>query len=158
MQFQESTYPQILSFTFLQHNISGTEVPTLFLFGISGMNILTFGSPYPFSPCTSVPSWKKTPSFIFLKPETSLHEPMYHFLSILIFLMRLSIFSLTTMLKIFLFNSTGISPDVCFAQMFYIYEFSAMESSFLFIMFISHFISIYNLLRYTFILTSATII
>lgn len=37
MQFQESTYPQILSFTFLQHNISGAEVPTLLLFGFSGM-------------------------------------------------------------------------------------------------------------------------
>uniref|UniRef100_A0A8C0K712 Olfactory receptor 51A7-like n=2 Tax=Canis lupus dingo TaxID=286419 RepID=A0A8C0K712_CANLU len=95
----------------------------------------------------------------FIKTETSLHEPMYYFLSMLAFSdLGLSISSLPTMLRIFLFNVTGISPDACFAQEFFIHGFSAMEASVLFIMSIDRLIAICNPLRYTSIPTSARVI
>lgn len=95
----------------------------------------------------------------FIRSEPSLHEPMYYFLSMLALSdLGLSISSLPTMLKVFLFSSPEISPSVCFAQEFFIHEFSAMESSVLLIMSFDRFVAICNPLRYTSILTSARVL
>ncbi|XP_062951802.1 olfactory receptor 51A7-like [Cynocephalus volans] len=91
----------------------------------------------------------------FIKTETSLHEPVYYFLSMLAFSdLGLSFSSLPTMLSIFSFNATGISSDACFAQEFFIHIFTAMESSVLFIMSVDRFMAIYNPLRYTSVFTT----
>lgn len=84
---------------------------------------------------------------------------MYYFLSMLAPSdLGLSLSSLPTMLRIFLFNAPGISPDACIAQEFLIHRFSAMESSILLITSFDRFIAICNPLRYTSILTSARVI
>uniref|UniRef100_A0A2K6EB46 Olfactory receptor family 51 subfamily A member 7 n=1 Tax=Macaca nemestrina TaxID=9545 RepID=A0A2K6EB46_MACNE len=89
------------------------------------------------------------------KTEPLLHEPMYYFLTMLaVSDMGLSLSSLPIMLRIFLFNAMGISPDACFAQEFFIHGFTLMESSVLLIMPLDRFIAIYNPLRYSSILTS----
>ncbi|XP_037696696.1 olfactory receptor 51A7-like [Choloepus didactylus] len=94
----------------------------------------------------------------FIKTESSLLEPMCYFLSMLsVSNLGLSISSLPTMLRVFLFNATGISSDACFAQEFFIHGFSAMESSVLLIMSIDRFIAVYNPLKYTSILTSTRV-
>ncbi|XP_036602903.1 olfactory receptor 51A7-like [Trichosurus vulpecula] len=93
-----------------------------------------------------------------IKTETSLHEPMCHLLAVLaISDMGLSLSSLPTMLRIFLFNLPGISPDACFAQEFFIHSFTVMESSVLLIMSFDRCIAIHNPLRYSTILTTARI-
>ncbi|KAL4695845.1 hypothetical protein H8957_001863 [Semnopithecus entellus] len=90
-----------------------------------------------------------------IKTEPLLHEPMYYFLTMLaVSDMGLSLSSLPTMLRIFLFNVMGISPDACFAQEFFIHGFTLMESSVLLIMPLDRFLAIYNPLRYSSILTS----
>ncbi|XP_016013422.2 LOW QUALITY PROTEIN: olfactory receptor 51A4-like [Rousettus aegyptiacus] len=99
----------------------------------------------------------------FLKTKTSLNEYFLYYYLYYFFCMLalsdlgLSISSLPTMLRIFLFDATGISPDACFAQEFFIHGFSAMVSLVL-IMSVSRFIAIRNPLRYTSILTTVRVI
>uniref|UniRef100_H0XT32 G-protein coupled receptors family 1 profile domain-containing protein n=1 Tax=Otolemur garnettii TaxID=30611 RepID=H0XT32_OTOGA len=83
---------------------------------------------------------------------------MYYFLSMLaVSDLGLSLSSLPTMLRIFVFNATGISPNACFAQEFFIHGFTDMESSVLLIMSFDRFLAIRNPLRYSSILTSARV-
>ncbi|NP_001164905.1 olfactory receptor 51A7 [Oryctolagus cuniculus] len=93
-----------------------------------------------------------------IKTEPSLHEPMYYFLAMLaVSDMGLSLSSLPTMLRIFLFSAMEISPNACFAQEFFIHGFTVMESSVLLIMSLDQFLAIHNPLRYSSILTSKTV-
>uniref|UniRef100_G1U141 Olfactory receptor family 51 subfamily A member 7 n=1 Tax=Oryctolagus cuniculus TaxID=9986 RepID=G1U141_RABIT len=71
--------------------------------------------------------------------------------------MGLSLSSLPTMLRIFLFSAMEISPNACFAQEFFIHGFTVMESSVLLIMSLDRFLAIHNPLRYSSILTSKTV-
>nr|XP_036856889.1 olfactory receptor 51A7-like [Manis javanica] len=140
-------------------NTSDVEISTFFLIGIPGMQEVHIWISIPICLMYLVAILGNCTILFFIKTETSLHEPMYYFLSMLaVSDLGLSISSLPTMLRVFLFNATGISPDACFAQEFFIHGFSAMESSVLLIMSIDRFIAIYNPLRYTSILTSARII
>ncbi|XP_036856889.2 olfactory receptor 51A4-like [Manis javanica] len=140
-------------------NTSDVEISTFFLIGIPGMQDVHIWISIPICLMYLVAILGNCTILFFIKTETSLHEPMYYFLSMLaVSDLGLSISSLPTTLRVFLFNATGISPDACFAQEFFIHGFSAMESSVLLIMSIDRFIAIYNPLRYTSILTSARII
>ncbi|XP_036740856.2 olfactory receptor 51A7-like [Manis pentadactyla] len=140
-------------------NTSEVEISTFFLIGIPGMEHAHIWISIPICLTYLVTILGNCTILFFIKTETSLHEPMYYFLSMLaVSDLGLTISSLPTMLRVFLFNATGISPDACFAQEFFIHGFSAMESLVLLIMSIDRFIAIYNPLRYTSILTSARII
>ncbi|XP_012641887.2 olfactory receptor 51A4-like [Microcebus murinus] len=140
-------------------NTSKLEISMFFLIGIPGMDYAHVWVSIPICLMYLVAILGNCTILFFIKTETSLHEPMYYFLSMLAFSdLGLSISSLPTMLRIFLFNATGISSDACFAQEFFIHAFSAMESSVLFIMSVDRFIAIYNPLRYTSILTSDRVV
>ncbi|XP_036740853.2 olfactory receptor 51A4-like [Manis pentadactyla] len=140
-------------------NTSEVEISTFFLIGIPGMEHAHIWISIPICLMYLIAILGNCTILFFIKTETSLHEPMYYFLSMLaISDLGLIISSLPTTLRVFLFNATEISPDACFAQEFFIHGFSAMESSVLLIMSIDRFIAIYNPLRYTSILTSARII
>uniref|UniRef100_A0A452UVC6 G-protein coupled receptors family 1 profile domain-containing protein n=1 Tax=Ursus maritimus TaxID=29073 RepID=A0A452UVC6_URSMA len=139
-------------------NTSEVAISTFFLVGIPGMEHAHIWVSIPICFVYLLAILGNCTILFFIKTETSLHEPMYYFLSMLAFSdLGLSISSLPTMLRIFLFNATGISPDACFAQEFFIHGFSAMESSVLFIMCMDRLIAIYSPLRYTSILTSARV-
>ncbi|XP_029771055.1 olfactory receptor 51A7-like [Suricata suricatta] len=139
-------------------NASEVEISTFFLTGISGMEHAHIWVSISICLMYLLAILGNCTILFFIKTETSLHEPMYYFLSMLAFSdLGLSISSLPTMLRIFLFNATGISPNACFAQEFFIHGFSAMESSVLFIMSIDRFIAIYSPLRHTSTLTSARV-
>lgn len=140
-------------------NNSEVEISTFFLIGIPGMEYAHFWISLPICFMYLIAILGNCIILYFIKTETALHEPMYYFLSMLAFSdLGLSISSLPTMVRIFLFNATGISPDACFAQEFFIHGFSAMESSVLLIMSVDRFIAIYNPLRYTSILTSDRVV
>ncbi|XP_008708970.1 olfactory receptor 51A7-like [Ursus maritimus] len=140
-------------------NTSEVAISTFFLVGIPGMEHAHIWVSIPICFVYLLAILGNCTILFFIKTETSLHEPMYYFLSMLAFSdLGLSISSLPTMLRIFLFNATGISPDACFAQEFFIHGFSAMEASVLLIMSIDRLIAIYSPLRYTSILTSARVI
>ncbi|XP_005863116.1 PREDICTED: olfactory receptor 51A7 [Myotis brandtii] len=140
-------------------NTSEVEISTFFLVGIPGMEHAHIWFAIPICLMYLIAILGNCTILYLIKTETSLHEPMYYFLSMLAFSdLGLSISSLPTMLRIFLFNATGISPDACFAQEFFIHVFSAMESSVLLIMSVDRFIAIYNPLKYTSILTSVRVI
>ncbi|XP_032708562.1 olfactory receptor 51A7-like [Lontra canadensis] len=146
----------ISSYSFL--NTSEVGISTFFLIGIPGMEHAHIWVSIPICFMYLLAILGNCTILFFIKTETSLHEPMYYFLSMLAFSdLELSISSLPTMLRIFLFNATGISPDACFAQEFFIHGFSAMESSVLFVMSTDRLIAIYSPLRYISILTSARV-
>ncbi|KAM9658656.1 LOW QUALITY PROTEIN: olfactory receptor 51A4-like [Trichechus inunguis] len=140
-------------------NASDMEISTFFLIGIPGTEYahiwvsILMCLIYLFAilgNCTII---------FFIKTEASVREPMYYFLSMLAFSdLGQCISSLPAILRIFLFNATGISSDTCFAQEFFIHGFSAIESSVLLIKSVDCFVDIYNTLRYTSILTSARVI
>ncbi|XP_067399702.1 olfactory receptor 51G2-like [Emydura macquarii macquarii] len=89
-----------------------------------------------------------------IKPDPTLHEPMYIFLSMLAITdIGLSLSTIPTILSIFWFNSREISFDACFAQLFFIHSLSITESSVLLCMAFDRFVAICNPLRYDSILT-----
>ncbi|KAG3285974.1 olfactory receptor 51A7 [Ictidomys tridecemlineatus] len=136
-------------------NFSEEGISTFFLIGIPGAEHVHLWVSIPICFMYLVAILGNGTILFFIKTENSLHEPMYYFLSMLAFSdLGLSISSLPTMLRVFLFNATGISTDACFAQEFFIHGFSAMESVVLLVMAIDRYIAIYNPLRYTSILTS----
>ncbi|XP_008522963.1 olfactory receptor 51A7-like [Equus przewalskii] len=139
-------------------NTSETEISNFFLIGIPGMESDKIWVSIPICLMYLVALLGNCTILFFIKTEPSLHEPMYYFLSMLaVSDLGLSLSSLPTMLRIFLFNAPGISPDACIAQEFFIHGFSAMESSVLLLMSFDRFIAICNPLRYTSILTSAKV-
>ncbi|XP_012783806.1 olfactory receptor 51A4-like [Ochotona princeps] len=139
-------------------NISEIEISTFYLVGIPGLETANIWISIPICFVYIVAILGNSTILFFIKTEPSLHEPMYCFLSMLALSdLGLSLSSLPTMLRIFLFNAPGISPDACFAQEFFIHGFSAMESSVLLIMSFDRFVAICNPLRYTTILTSARV-
>ncbi|XP_004683725.1 PREDICTED: olfactory receptor 51A7-like [Condylura cristata] len=140
-------------------NTSAEEISTFFLIGLPGMEQAHKWVSIPLCLIYLIAMLGNCIILFLIKTETSLHQPMYYFLSMLAFSdLGLSISSLPTMLRIFLFNTTGISPDACFAQEFFIHEFSAVESSVLVIMSMDRFIAICNPLRYTSILSSDRVV
>ncbi|XP_076970846.1 olfactory receptor 51A4-like [Tamandua tetradactyla] len=143
----------------LVFNTTEVEISTFFLIGIPGMETAHIWFSIPICLMYLFAILGNCTILFFIKTESFLHEPMYYFLSMLaVSDLGLSFSSLPTMLRIFLFNATGISSNACFAQTFFIHGFSAMESSVLLIMSVDRFIAIYNPLRYTSILTNIRVI
>ncbi|XP_074835610.1 olfactory receptor 51G2-like [Carettochelys insculpta] len=89
-----------------------------------------------------------------IKTDSSLHEPMFIFLSMLAVAdLGLSIATIPTILGVFLFNSREIGVNGCFAQLFFIHFSQFTESSVLLFMAFDRLVAISNPLRYTSILT-----
>ncbi|XP_027703072.1 olfactory receptor 51A7 [Vombatus ursinus] len=139
-------------------NVSDIEISTFFLIGIPGLEQFHIWISIPICLMYLVAILGNCTILFIIKTEPSLHEPMYYFLSMLaVSDLGLSLSSLPTMLRIFLFNVPGISPDACFAQEFFIHGFTDMESSVLLIMSFDRFLAIWNPLRYSSILTGARV-
>ncbi|XP_008561461.1 PREDICTED: olfactory receptor 51A7 [Galeopterus variegatus] len=135
--------------------VNNSEVKLFLLIGIPGLEYVHIWISIPICLMYLVAIMGNCTILFIIKTEPSLHAPMYYFLAMLaVSDMGLSLSSLPTMLRIFLFNAMGISPNACFAQEFFIHGFTVMESSVLLIMSLDRFLAIHNPLRYSSILTS----
>ncbi|XP_032751722.1 putative olfactory receptor 56B2 [Rattus rattus] len=91
--------------------------------------------------------------------EASLHQPMYHFLGILAVVdMGLATTIMPKILTILWFNDNNISLPECFAQMYAIHCFVAMESGIFVCMAIDRYVAICRPLRYSSIVTESFVI
>ncbi|KAM6172929.1 LOW QUALITY PROTEIN: olfactory receptor 51A7-like [Erethizon dorsatum] len=139
-------------------NSSEIEITTFFLIGIPGLEHVHIWLSIPICLMYLVAILGNCNILFVIGTEPSLHSPMYSFLSMLaVSDLGLSLSSLPTMLHIFVFSATGMSPNACFAQEFFIHGFTDMESSVLLVMSFDCFLAIRNALRYNSILTSARV-
>ncbi|MBN3290634.1 O52N2 protein, partial [Polypterus senegalus] len=93
-----------------------------------------------------------------IKLEETLHTPMYIFLCVLAIIdIGLCVSTIPKILQIVLFNVHTISFHACFFQMFIVMSLCAMESGVLAAMAYDRYVAICNPLRYTSILTPASI-
>ncbi|KFO36022.1 olfactory receptor 51A4 [Fukomys damarensis] len=139
-------------------NTSQGEITTFLLVGLPGLEYAHIWISIPIFSMYFIAILGNCTILFIIKTEPSLHEPMYYFLSMLALSdLGLSISSLPTMWRIFLFNDVEISANACFAQEFFIHGFSALESSVLLIMSFDRFLAIHNPLRYSSIFTSVRV-
>ncbi|XP_020823546.1 olfactory receptor 51Q1-like [Phascolarctos cinereus] len=90
--------------------------------------------------------------------ESSLHQPMYVFLSMLTQTdLGLTLTTLPTVMRLLWFNARKISLEACFVQFFFLHGFSFMESSVLLAMAFDRDVAICHPLRYASILTDAVV-
>ncbi|XP_008056764.1 olfactory receptor 51A4 [Carlito syrichta] len=139
-------------------NTSHVEIITFFLVGMPGREDTHIWISIPMCSMYFIAVVGNCTILFIIKTESSLHEPMYYFLSMLAMSdLGLSLSSLPTMIRIFWFNAPEISANACFAQEFFIHGFSALESSVLLIMSFDRFLAIHNPLRYSSILTTVRV-
>ncbi|XP_014645663.1 PREDICTED: olfactory receptor 51F2-like [Ceratotherium simum simum] len=139
-------------------NQSIFHLAVFFLTGIPGLETYHAWISIPFCCLYAIAISRNGMVLLVIISESSLHEPMYYFLSMLSFSdLGLCLFTVT-MLGIFWFNAREISFDACTGEMFFIHGFTLMESSVLLAMAFDRFIAIRNPLRYTIILTNSRII
>ncbi|XP_012500997.1 PREDICTED: olfactory receptor 51L1 [Propithecus coquereli] len=90
--------------------------------------------------------------------ESSLHQPMYYFISILALTdLGMSLSTLPTMLSVLWLDAREIQASACYAQLFFIHTFTFLESSVLLAMAFDRFVAICLPLHYPTILTSGVI-
>ncbi|XP_049479234.1 olfactory receptor 51A7-like [Panthera uncia] len=146
-------------FVMFSLNTSEVEISTFLLVGIPGFESVHIWISIPICFMYLLAILGNLTTLFVIRTESSLHEPMYYFLSMLALSdLGLSFSSLPSMLRIFLFNAMEISADACIAQEFFIHGFTGMESSMLLIMSFDCFPTIFNPLRYNSILTSSRIL
>nr|ACA53474.1 olfactory receptor, family 51, subfamily G, member 2 (predicted) [Plecturocebus moloch] len=140
-------------------NTSYVEITTFFLVGMPGLEYAHSWISILICSVYLIAVLGNCTILFIIRTEPSLHEPMYYFLCMLAMSdLGLSLSSLPTMLRIFLFNAPEISFNACFAQEFFIHGFSALESSVLLIMSFDRFLAIHNPLSYSSILTTVRVV
>ncbi|XP_019523946.1 PREDICTED: olfactory receptor 52Z1-like [Hipposideros armiger] len=138
------------------HNHTNPQDMWYVLIGIPGMEDLHIWISVSICSMYTVAVIGNTFLIFLIMTESSLHEPMYLFLSMLALAdVLLSTATAPKMLAIFWFHSTDISFGSCVSQMFFIHFIFVAESAILLAMAFDRYVAICYPLRYTTILTSS---
>lgn len=144
--------------TMLNPNASHAAHHSFILTGIPGMPDKNLWMAFPLGFLYTLTLLGNGTVLAVIKADQSLHEPMYHFLSILALAdVGLSMSTLPSMLSIFWFNVPEIPFDACITQMFFIHGFGVVESGVLVSMAFDRCVAIRDPLRYASILTQGII-
>ncbi|XP_077200294.1 olfactory receptor 51I2-like [Paroedura picta] len=133
--------------------------PMFLLTGLPGWEASSAWLSVPFCFLYAVSLLGNSAVVLVIVKDHSLHKPMYFFLSMLaVSELGVSLSTLPTVLKVFLFSAREIGMAACFSQMFFLHCFTVMDSGVLWAMALDRFVAIYNPLQYGAILTSSRIV
>ncbi|XP_042542844.1 olfactory receptor 51G2-like [Dipodomys spectabilis] len=154
--------PQVPSETLSSQDnvsISFYQPPAFLMIGIPGLEAIHGWISIPFSSMYTVALTGNCLILLAIMRTSSLHQPMYYFLSMLALTdMGLTMSTLPTTLAVLWFDQRLIGFNACLIQMFFLHSFSVVESSVLLAMSFDHFVAISNPLHYATILTNNIII
>ncbi|XP_040509170.1 olfactory receptor 52R1-like [Gallus gallus] len=136
-------------------NSTGPSHPLTFLLvGIPGLEKEQFWIAFPFCIMYAIAVLGNIILLIIIKTESSLREPMYLFLAMLAFTdLALSTSMLPKMLTIFWRGSREIGFFSCLVQLFFVHNFTTMESGVLVAMALDRYFAICHPLRHSSILS-----
>ncbi|XP_046928231.1 olfactory receptor 51L1-like [Lynx rufus] len=145
-------------FTMVVWNNNDTMEPIFILRGFHGLECVYSGISVPFCLAYLVAFIGNVTILSVIWIESSLHQPMYYFLSILALTdLGMSMSTLPTMLAVLWLDAREIEASACYAQLFFIHTFTFLESSVLLAMAFDRFVAICRPLHYTTILNNSVI-
>ncbi|KAM6158736.1 olfactory receptor 51I2-like [Rhynchocyon petersi] len=135
-------------------NTSFFQPPAFLMIGVPGLETVHGWISIPFSSIYTLALIGNCLIFLAIRRMPSLHQPMYHFLSMLALTdVGLTLSTLPTTLTVLWFDHRLIGFNACLAQMFFLHSFSVLLA-----MSFDRFVAISNPLRYPAILTNNVII
>lgn len=145
-------------FTMVVWNNNNTMEPIFILRGFHGLECVYSWISVPFCLAYLVAFIGNVTILSVIWIESSLHQPMYYFLSILALTdLGMSMSTLPTMLAVLWLDAREIQASACYTQLFFIHTFTFLESSVLLAMAFDRFVAICRPLHYTTILNNSVI-